>query len=210
MVGDTALFVIDIQNDLATDPKTRIPKWIEVRQAGTQLLSAARAMIAASKMDGESLSLIVHVQHEEKSEDGPLQRGTEPWKLVFEPIEGSDNEWLVPKTTRTLIDALSKYVVYILKLGDTFKSNPDLAGRLHDAGIQNIKAFGIQSQCCVLETCKGALEAGFSLVILRGAHSTYDTGEKLASEIELAVEEEIQRLGGSVLNWQDWITGVGS
>ena len=110
MAGDTALFVIDIQNDLAASPKTRIPRWAEVRLAGTQLLSAARTAIAASKKEAEqkhhqdyaSLSLIVHVQHEEQPEDGPLQKGTEPWKLVFEPLQCQD-EWLVPKTTRTFV-----------------------------------------------------------------------------------------------------------
>ena len=62
--------------------------------------------------------------------------------------------------------------------------------------------FGIQSECCVLETSKGALEAGFSLTLLHGAHSTYDTADRTALEIEHEVESELRALGASVIPWE--------
>ncbi|KAM0416979.1 hypothetical protein ACHAPT_013003 [Fusarium lateritium] len=188
----SALFVIDIQHDLVGDPKTEIPHAARIRDAGEVILSAARDI---SKTSGTQPPLIVFVQHEEAPEDGSLIKGTEPWKLVFEPRMTDDREILVPKTTR-----------------DTFKSNPGLAERLRSQGIEHIVVFGVQSDCCVLETCKGALEAGFRLTLLQGAHSTYDSNNSTALQIEKSVEDSLKALdarivpfGTAVDSWQ--VTG---
>ncbi|RBR10699.1 hypothetical protein FVER53590_12170 [Fusarium verticillioides] len=175
----SALFVIDIQKDLASDDKTEIPHAERIRDAGEQLLEVARGIAADPK------PIIVFVQHEESPESGPLVKGSKPWELVLENDLNNPRELLVSKNQR-----------------DTFKSNPDLAGRLRSKGIQHIVAFGIQSECCVLETCKGALEAGFRVTLLQGAHSTYDTENKQAVQIEQDVENELKALGASVTPWQ--------
>lgn len=85
---------------------------------------------------------------------------------------------------------------------DTFQSNPNLADRLKAAGITHIVTCGIQSECCVESTSKGALAAGFQVSLLQGAHSTYDTKEATALEIESAVEERIAALGGKVVAYR--------
>ncbi|KAF5643572.1 2-oxoglutarate dehydrogenase E2 component (dihydrolipoamide succinyltransferase) [Fusarium sp. NRRL 25303] len=175
----SALFVIDIQKDLASDDKTEIPHAERIRDAGEQILEVARGIAADPK------PIIVFVQHEESPESGPLVTGSKPWELVFENDPNSTRELLVSKNQR-----------------DTFKSNPDLAGLLRSRGIQHIVAFGIQSECCVLETCKGALEAGFRVTLLQGAHSTYDTENKQAVQIEQDVENGLKALGASVTPWQ--------
>lgn len=94
----TALFVIDIQNDLATDPSTRIPHSARIKAAGEKILAVARA---AKNVPQSGPSTIVFVQHEEKPESGSLVRGSEPWQLVFEPRPGASTERLVAKWTRT-------------------------------------------------------------------------------------------------------------
>ncbi|KLO82831.1 hypothetical protein CEK26_007445 [Fusarium fujikuroi] len=175
----SALFVIDIQKDLASDDKTEIPHAERIRDAGEQILEVARGIAADPK------PIIVFVQHEESPESGPLVTGSKPWELVFENDPNNTRELLVSKNQR-----------------DTFKSNPDLAGLLRSKGIQHIVAFGIQSECCVLETCKGALEAGLRVTLLQGAHSTYDTENKQALQIEQDVENELKALGASVTPWQ--------
>ena len=53
------------------------------------------------------------------------------------------------------------------------------------------------------ETCKGALDAGFRVTLLHGAHSTYDIKEKSAKEIEKDVEELLTSLGVSLVGWED-------
>lgn len=97
----SALFVIDIQRELAQDPKTRIPHADRICSAGEKILSAARDIVdqyqTARK---QSPSVIVFVQHEEKPDEGTLVRDTEPWRLVFEPRDGIQEERLVAKTTR--------------------------------------------------------------------------------------------------------------
>ncbi|KAF4483480.1 KGD2-2-oxoglutarate dehydrogenase complex E2 component [Fusarium agapanthi] len=175
----SALFVIDIQKDLASDDKTEVPHAERIRDAGEQILEVARGIAADPK------PIILFVQHEEPPESGPLVKGSKPWELVFENDPNNTRELLVSKIQR-----------------DTFKSNPDLAGLLRSKGIQHIVAFGIQSECCVLETCKGALEAGFRVTLLQGAHSTYDTENKQAVQIEQDVENELKALGASVTPWQ--------
>jgi nicotinamidase-related amidase len=94
---NSALFVIDIQHDLAGDPKTEIPHAARIRDAGEVILSAARGI---SQTEGAQPPLIVFVQHEEAPEEGPLVKGSDPWKLVFEPQTNNSREILVPKTTR--------------------------------------------------------------------------------------------------------------
>lgn len=65
-------------------------------------------------------------------------------------------------------------------------------------------AFGIQSECCVLSTCRGALAAGFNVTLLKGAHSTYDADGKTAGAIEEDVESELAGAGAEVLPWELW------
>lgn len=96
----SALFVIDIQRELAHDPKTRIPHADRICLAGGRILEVARNTIDQYRTtQKQSPSIIVIVQHEEKPEEGTIVRDTEPWKLVFEPREGVQEERLVAKTT---------------------------------------------------------------------------------------------------------------
>jgi nicotinamidase-related amidase len=100
----TALFVIDMQKDLASIPETRIPDSERLIENCGKVLGAARAAIkigkAKASTNEEVPSLIVFVQHEEPPTEGAMVRGSEPWKLVFEPLEGEETELLVAKTTR--------------------------------------------------------------------------------------------------------------
>ncbi len=101
----TALFVIDIQNELAGNPQTEVPSAARIRAAGEHILAASRALAgaAAPKADGQKPALTIFVQHEESPESGgSLVRGAELWKLVFPPREGAADEILVAKTTRAL------------------------------------------------------------------------------------------------------------
>ncbi|KAI9150484.1 isochorismatase hydrolase [Paramyrothecium foliicola] len=180
--SNTAVFVIDIQHDLVGEASTEIPEAAKIHEAGTGILAAIRDQSAAS----EKPTLIVFVQHEEGPEDGRLVKGSKPWELVFKPKEGSKQEVLVPKTTR-----------------GTFDSNPDLASELRRYGIQNVIVFGVQSECCVQATCQNALDAGFGVTVLSGAHSTYNTKEKTAEQLESAVEELLSSQGAKVVKWED-------
>ncbi|KAH8646100.1 Isochorismatase-like protein [Xylariales sp. PMI_506] len=186
-----ALFLIDVQNELAADASSKVPRADELLSALSSILAAARGIIDVNRREDQpkaSPFILVIVQHEEKPEDGNLVRDTDPWRLVFEPRLDVNEEWLVSKTTR-----------------NTFTSNPDLASRLREADIEEVIAFGIQSECCVESTCKGALDAGLQVTLLSGAHSTYDCDGKTAIEIERDVEGRLLAQGVSIVKWDDAI-----
>jgi len=187
-MAPTTLFVIDIQKAMAENAKTEIPHAKRIREAATSILDKARSSIDASRHSGkEPILSIVVVQHEEQPEEGPLVRGAEPWELVFPCRNGDKAERLVSKTH-----------------ADTFESNPQLAEQLRAEGVERIVAFGIQSEYCVRATSKGALAAGFKVVVLKGAHSTYDEGEETAEEIERNIEGELMAQGANIVAWEDW------
>lgn len=97
----TALFVIDIQVDLAQSPTTEIPYASRIREAGIAILQRARQAIDISSECGKVPDLeIVFVQHEELPEKGPLLTGSKAWELVFKPREHNGWERLVEKDVR--------------------------------------------------------------------------------------------------------------
>ncbi|KAK0649231.1 Isochorismatase-like protein [Cercophora newfieldiana] len=188
MASPIALFVIDIQNDNTTDPKTRVRTADRIKDAGKTILQVARQTLDAYRTTKEASPpvLIIFVQHEDLPGKGTLAKDTEAWKLVFEPRAGVEEELLVQKTTR-----------------NTFETNPELAGMLKTRGVSEIVAFGIQSECCVESTCRGALQEGFDVTLLSGAHSTYDVEGKPAEEIEVEVEERLREIGVRVEPWEE-------
>ncbi|KAF1810089.1 Isochorismatase hydrolase [Eremomyces bilateralis CBS 781.70] len=187
----TALFVIDIQHELAGDPTTQIPHASRIIDAASNITLATRAAIDEQSWEGvEPDCLIVVVQHEEAPEGGTLLRGSKAWELVFPPRCGDLNEMLVAKRT-----------------GDTFESNPKLAAELKTKGVTEIIAFGLQSEFCVRSTCRGALAAGSKVKLLSGAHSTYDVKEKTAVEIEREIELELKGEEVVVLDWEEYVDG---
>ncbi|OAR01924.1 hypothetical protein LLEC1_02385 [Akanthomyces lecanii] len=92
------------------------------------------------------------------------------------------------------------------RIQNTFESNPDLADKLKDAGVDHIVAFGLQSEYCVGETCKGALAAGFQVSLLQGAHSTYDGEDRTASVIEREIEEMLVSRGAKLVPWESAVS----
>ncbi|KAJ5147548.1 uncharacterized protein N7443_000858 [Penicillium atrosanguineum] len=191
MASQRALFVIDIQNELIRDPETRIANPERITQASEEILKVARSILDlnSSGTSRASPALLVFVQHEESPPEGTMLRGSKPWELFFPPRESRDDEILVAKTTR-----------------DTFASNPDLAARLRNKGISELVVLGLQSECCVEATCMGALAAGFGVTLLSGAHSTYDSDEKKAVQIEREVQLRLSTRGARIVPWEKEIS----
>jgi nicotinamidase-related amidase len=97
----TALFIIDIQNDLATDPQTRIPDAGRLLDSAEKVIASTRKQLDTLRQThNESRPLIVVVQHSEDPSSGPLVKNTKPWDLVFHPRPDDADEILVGKTTR--------------------------------------------------------------------------------------------------------------
>lgn len=127
--------------------------------------------------------VVVHVQNDgpEGDIDEPFSEG---WELVFPPADG---EIVVRKTVQ-----------------DAFESNPDLAQRLKDRGIEHLVVAGVQSEMCVQATALGALAAGFRVTVPRVLHGTYNEWDlngaepgtgKSASEISDEVQAKLEAAG---------------
>ena len=101
-------------------------------------------------------------------------------------------------------------MVFLTVSDNTFESNLRLAEELKEQNIGKIVAFGIQSECCVLDTAKGALGAGFDVTLLAGAHSTYDREGYKAEAIEQDVEIELRGLGAHLTPFADYISALAS
>ena len=98
----TALFVIDIQTELAEDSRTEIPHAARIRDVGTILLSKARTAIDNEITRGRDTNLsIIIVQHHDIPGNGSLVKGSKPWELVFKPRDNTER--IVEKTTSELI-----------------------------------------------------------------------------------------------------------
>jgi hypothetical protein len=96
----SALFVVDIQDELGGDPATRVPHSDRIRQAGTELLGKARKAVDHARQQSKEPDLtLIFVQHEELPPD-TLVKGTKAWELLFPPKADDENELLVAKTTR--------------------------------------------------------------------------------------------------------------
>jgi nicotinamidase-related amidase len=97
----TAIFIVDIQADLATIEETRMPHAARVISAAKSVLERARARIDMACDKGETPPLeLVFVQHHEDPSSGALVKDTDPWKLVLPPREGNKYERLVEKDVR--------------------------------------------------------------------------------------------------------------
>jgi nicotinamidase-related amidase len=98
MVSRTALFVIDIQAELASDPNTAIPHAARIRAAGSALLARARGVVDASNPSDLEIVIVQHAE-DPQGTDATLIAGSKAWELLFPPRAESKDERLVAKTT---------------------------------------------------------------------------------------------------------------
>ncbi len=82
------------------------------------------------------------------------------------------------------------------KTGDDGFGNPDLMGALKRHGINRLAVAGLLSEMCVSATIRGALARGLQVVLIRGAHATYDVDDipaRIVSRVaEHALGDEVE------------------
>ncbi|MFF2091838.1 cysteine hydrolase family protein [Paenibacillus sp. NPDC058174] len=149
----TALLVIDAQNDMLAEGNA-------VYNARS-VLDHMKQLLADARKSGTS---IYYIQHNEPPESGPLVRGTQPWQIHSELTPENDDA-LIHKTMPNAFDGT------------------DLHEHLQQLGIQQLVLAGMQSEYCVEATCRGAVELGYTVTLVKDAHSTWDSGGNTASAI---------------------------
>jgi nicotinamidase-related amidase len=119
---------------------------------------------------------VIHVRNNGGADD-PDAPGSTGWELIHD-VAG--NEAIVDKD-----------------VPDSF-AGTDLGDLLADDS--EIVVVGMQSQYCVRETSLAALQRGLAVVLVRGAHATYDEGAQTAAEISAAIEAELVQAGARLVD----------
>jgi len=161
--GETALIVVDVQNDFA-DPNGSL----YVRE-GEAVVPLANGQIVEAEEAG---ALIVYTQdwHPESTphfeKDGglwPVHCVHDTWGAMFHPDLRVNGE-IVRKGTRGE-DGYSAFSVRDLLSGDTAPTILD--GLLVDHSVERIVICGLATDFCVVETVTDARELGYPVVVIR-------------------------------------------
>lgn len=181
----TALFIIDVQVDLADKADSEVPDAEAIREALNSLIKGVRDY--NQSVPSQKVQLIF-VQHNDRDPKDPLAKGKFTWELVFKP-KVEEGDWYISKDVR-----------------DTFESNPDLIDQLKREGIEHLVMSGLQSEYCVRSTTLGAINGGFQhITLLSGVHSTYSSSTQTLDQIKNTVEEELKQKGVRILPWKEWL-----
>jgi nicotinamidase-related amidase len=137
---------------------TAVPSASETAARIADLLAAARRAHA----------LVIHLQNDGRpgSSDEPDSFG---WR-IHPAAEPRPNEPVLRKR------------------GDDGFEGTELEPLLRKAGVRRIAVAGLLSEMCVSATIRSALARGFEVVLVRGAHTTYDL-EEIPAEIVSRVAE---------------------
>lgn len=185
----SALFIIDVQVDIADQVDSEVPDASAIRETLDKLIKGVREHNHSRVSNDSEKVQLIFVQHNDRNPEDPLAKGKPTWELVFKPNE-HEGDWYVTKDVR-----------------DTFESNPDLSDRLKREGIQNLVMCGVQTEYCVRSTSLGAVSSGFqNVTLLAGAHSTYPSSTQTLDQMKTTVEEELKRNGVKTIPWEEWLS----
>lgn len=118
---------------------------------------------------------VMFVQHEEG--EGPLQHGHAGWQL-YSRLEAQAGD---PRIRKTLADSFH---------------HTGLHDALQSRGIDTLVVCGLQSECCVDSTVRGALALGYPVVLASDAHTTMHNGVLTAPQISAHHNVTLASLGG--------------
>ncbi|WP_458123703.1 cysteine hydrolase family protein [Paenibacillus sp. Z3-2] len=127
---------------------------------GEQLLQKIQMLIAKAREAGHS---IIYIQHSEEA-GSPLERGTPGWAIhpSITPIAG---DLVIEKETP-----------------DSFHET-DLHLKLQENGVTELILTGMQTEVCVDTTCRRAFSLGYTVNLVRDAHSTWHSNALQADQI---------------------------
>lgn len=170
----TALLVIDIQR--AAFDGQRCPP-IDSPQ---RLIRSACTLIEAAR---EGSRPVFFVQHCDEP-DQPFEEGTDHWQL---------HEQLMPAPSESV---LKKYE------SSSFEGT-DLDTQLKARSITEVVLCGLQSEFCVSNTARSAIELGYAVRIAQDGHSTWPSDGRTAAEIEDEVNAQLAQAGAVLATTED-------
>jgi nicotinamidase-related amidase len=148
-----------------------------------QLVDRVRSVIAWARREGRGVAF---VRHDGRAGD-PLAPGKPGWP-VWPALGQAEDE-----------PTFSKNV------GDAF-SNPNLGAWVAEQGAGEVVLLGAQTDACVADTVKGALETGLAVTVVSDAHGTWDWGGETADQIIARHNAAFAAAGAQVVTAQS-LTG---
>ena len=162
----SALLVIDIQR--AAFDGARCPPI----DSPDRLVRNACALVEAARAGGHA---VVFVQHCEGA-DQPFEEGSEHWLL---------HESLMPAPGE----------VRLKKYESSSFAGTELDAELRSKGVEELVLCGLQSEFCVSNTARSALELGYLVRIAQDGHGTWPSDGKTAAQIETEVNSQLAGAG---------------
>jgi len=141
---------------------------------GNELLAKVKSLIARAR---SAQIPIVYVQNNGSSGD-PDAYGTPGWKIhpSITPVEGD--------------------VVVQKQTPDAFHET-NLHRELESRRIKKLVIAGLQTEYCIDTTCRRAVSLGYDIILVKDAHSTWDSSRFTAQQI---IEHHNDVLGGWFAN----------
>jgi nicotinamidase-related amidase len=127
---------------------------------GEILLTKIQNLIVKARSKGAPIFYIQHNARRGK----PLEPGKPGWSI---------HPSIAPRSEDTIIEK---------KTPDSFFETT-LQQELDKKGIQKLIITGIQSELCVDTTCRRAFSLGYQVILVKDAHSTWNTKDLTASQI---------------------------
>jgi len=106
---------------------------------------------------------VLHVRHGGGPGD-PLERGTEGWD-IHPAVTPRRDEPVIDKDRCSAFDGT------------------DLGERLSSRGIDRLIIAGMQTEFCIDTNCRAAHALGYSVVLVRDGHTTFDTPDLTAAQV---------------------------
>jgi nicotinamidase-related amidase len=143
------------------DGPTAVPSAVEMTARVAALLAAAR----------NAGALVVHLQNDGRP--GARDEPGSPGWAIHPAVEPRSDEPLLRKR------------------GDDGFEGTHLEALLRQAGVRRFAVVGLLSEMCVSATIRAAFARGFEVLLVRGAHATYDLQEIPAEVVSRVAEHAL-------------------
>lgn len=181
-MSNTALVLVDIQNDYFEGGMWPVDKMQEVSSNAARLLENAR----------NNDNPIFHVRHEFGSDDAPFFRpGTEGAQIHNSVAPIGDEPTVLKHSPNSFQDTT-------------------LRADLDAKGVTDVVICGAMSQMCIDATARAAADFGYSVTVIEDAcgakEQVYKDEEMPAEQVQAAFMAPLQMLYGSVVDTDTYLS----
>lgn len=173
-MSNTALLVVDIQR--AAFDGVRCPPM----DAPEQLLRSAQTLIAAARSGGYPIIFIQHCE----GPNAPFEENTEHWLLHQSLVPAPDD-------------------LQLHKYKSSSFEGTSLDAQLKARSVGELIVCGLQSENCVSNTTRAALQLGYKVHLARDGHGTWPWDGKSAGEIRAEVNTRLADAGATLAATDD-------